>query len=611
MKQTFIFALIFSVTFSPGLFVSVHAQENVSNDWKLTTAGKVRQLIVNRGRFSENANNAGYPGLIGCEYPPNSMEEHIHGTGIWFGGVNTEGERLVSVGAGNNSSDELWPTEAPWDTVWVVNKGDTVDIGGVDEDGNDDYYWPGYTAVSDQDLISRYNDYKILDPSLGGSGADPHTPMYLEVIETVYTWANPPLDEIIIYTFHVIPQRFEIQEVYIAWQNVGRIGNINQNPRADDRSLYFPDRSMLAFEDGPGGTDGDAIGAVGFRYFLPDGLERTDVNWTYTHGSNEMAKGLDEDRYNSMSSGMVMENQQAYDGVMANLSVGPFDIPLGDTLTFRIAQILGEGLEGVLENSATVAGLVEHDFRVPSAPPSPTVEVETSSKEVHLSWHPTEENNPEDYQDPNRADGAEQPFEGYKIYKSTQSPDGPWKPLYIADISGNEYGPNTGLTYEYTDTGLLNNTEYYYSVTTFSKPDTAFPWPQMESSVYANQITAVPGPASPETVGEVAVVPNPYRGDIAYHEYDPPWEKSPRGRSWMEQDRKIQFINLPARCEIKIYTPAGDYIKTIKHDDPNKGYEDWNLTSYVEQAIASGLYVYTVEDLNTGKIQVGKFVIIK
>jgi len=79
----------------------------------------------------------------------------------------------------------------------------------------------------------------------------------------------------------------------------------------------------------------------------------------------------------------------------------------------------------------------------------------------------------------------------------------------------------------------------------------------------------------------------------------------------MEQDRRIQFINLPKHCEIKIYTAAGDYVTSLEHHDEARGYEDWHLTSSVEQAVASGLYLFTAEDLETGKIQIGKFVIIK
>lgn len=164
----------------------------------------------------------------------------------------------------------------------------------------------------------------------------------------------------------------------------------------------------------------------------------------------------------------------------------------------------------------------------------------------------------------------------------------------------------------YTDVGLLNNLDYYYAVTSFSLPDKVLRFPALESSISISSFNVTPGTKPPSAVGQVAVVPNPYRGDIAYQSYNPPWERPKGSRDyWMEQDRRIQFINLPAYCEIKIFTIAGDLIQTILHDNPDKGYEDWNLTSRVGQAVSSGIYLYTVEDKYTGEIQVDKFVIIK
>jgi hypothetical protein len=125
-------------------------------------------------------------------------------------------------------------------------------------------------------------------------------------------------------------------------------------------------------------------------------------------------------------------------------------------------------------------------------------------------------------------------------------------------------------------------------------------------------LKAVPGTLPRAHVGEVAVVPNPYRGDVAYNQYDPPWER-PTGnwKMWTESDRRVQFIHLPTSCVISIYTLAGDLVDLIRHSDANQSFHDWNLTSYVGQAVASGLYLFSVEDSQTGEVQVGKFVVIR
>jgi len=110
---------------------------------------------------------------------------------------------------------------------------------------------------------------------------------------------------------------------------------------------------------------------------------------------------------------------------------------------------------------------------------------------------------------------------------------------------------------------------------------------------------------------EVAVVPNPYRGDASYSNYNPPWEIIGETGRWLEQDRRIQFINLPEQCEIKIYTISGDLVNTLQHDNPVNGFEDWNLTSISGQTVASGIYLYSAKDTRNGKVQVGRFVVIK
>ena len=81
--------------------------------------------------------------------------------------------------------------------------------------------------------------------------------------------------------------------------------------------------------------------------------------------------------------------------------------------------------------------------------------------------------------------------------------------------------------------------------------------------------------------------------------------------AWNELDRRIQFIKLPDRCEITIYTLAGDVVRTLYHNDQPRGFCDWNLTSSMGQAVSSGLYLFSVKDQTTGELQVGKFVIIK
>jgi len=278
---------------------------------------------------------------------------------------------------------------------------------------------------------------------------------------------------------------------------------------------------MDPMNDGAYDTDGvpedNVPGPIGFKMFSPEirsssgrqVLDPETLNWTWNNFYDVPHK-TDYDKYQVMSSHII--NQDGCDNVrigpMFYWFFGPLDsLVIGDTLK--------------------------------------------------MTWV-----------DPIRLDQLvePQPFEGYRVYKSS-NPQGPRTLLSEYDISGNGFYNDYGLEYTYTDDGLLNNIEYYYSVTSFSKPDKVSLYPSIESSIDLNAIEVISGTGSPQTVGKVAVVPNPYRGDEYYNEYNPPWERSSYLGTWIEQDRRIQFINLPSPCRIKVYTLAGDEVYSLNHNN--------------------------------------------
>ncbi|MBI5267735.1 MAG: hypothetical protein HY851_10930 [candidate division Zixibacteria bacterium] len=56
----------------------------------------------------------------------------------------------------------------------------------------------------------------------------------------------------------------------------------------------------------------------------------------------------------------------------------------------------------------------------------------------------------------------------------------------------------------------------------------------------------------------------------------------------------IQFVNLPDKCTIRIYTLAGDLVRTLSHEGFT-GTEDWNILSSDQRQVSSGVYLYHVE----------------
>lgn len=556
-------------------------------DWKLHNVGKVRQVITNMGTMNKAESN--YPGLINAEFPPNSDEEHLYQAGIWVGGISPNGDTLVSV-TQSHFKNEFYPTALKRDSIWTVQRGDTVQIP----------YWPNYIGISDQDFVCRYSDDNILN-------IENHTPLHVEIIQASHAWSSPPVDEFIIYEYKIVPKS-PIKDAYIAFWMHSSVGILYTANYIDEMIKYNREQHLIIVEDVPGGEDGTAISPIGFKVLKP---VDPSLRWSMRYYEHETLPILDPSEYKSMSSGIIDEDrldQPARAHII--LGFGPFQLKVGDTVKVEMAELFGIKLKGLMKNSNYVDFLKTKGFQVPAPPPKPIVTVTEKSHGIILNWADSKQI-VESYVDPNRGDTIKYPFEGYRVYKSSKSTNGPWTLVAEYDII-NDVGSNTGLKYDYEDTGLLNNIEYFYAVTSYSREDKVLNYPSQETSISNTAKTIIPGTTPPETVGQVSVVPNPYRGDIAYNTYDPPWEKPKGSRSrWLEQDRRIQFINLPVQCQIKIYTLAGDFVFTIDHDDANKGYEDWNLTSNVGQAVSSGIYLYTVENKVDGNVQIGKFVIIK
>ena len=78
----------------------------------------------------------------------------------------------------------------------------------------------------------------------------------------------------------------------------------------------------------------------------------------------------------------------------------------------------------------------------------------------------------------------------------------------------------------------------------------------------------------------VGVVPNPYR---AHEAWDRPGVN------------ELHFINLPPHARVLVYTVAGDLVVELKHEDPVRDFERWNLKNNDGRDVASGIYLFRVE----------------
>lgn len=276
-------------------------------------------------------------------------------------------------------------------------------------------------------------------------------------------------------------------------------------------------------------------------------------------------------------------------------------------------------------------------YLLPEAPPPPNMKLVAGDGKVDVYW----DDSPETFIDPvtGQAD-----FEGYKIYRARitqQNQSTGLKQLF--ELVGqfdriDQVSYNTGLDYirlaqpetidghayqyKFTNDKLLNGWQYAFAVTAFDMGDPTNNLQSLESGVLLSYGRAFPGP-QPDSKQAVVVFPNPYKANSI-------WDGQ-GADGVQERARLLYFANLPERCTIRIYTLSGDLVDNIEHDgatytgaDVNwfkqfaagenvfsGGIHAWDLVTKADQAVATGLYLFTVEDKATGEISRGRFVVIK
>lgn len=623
----------------------------------VTRAGLVNLNVTNMGYLGNGYSN---PSLPSCEYPPNSNVEHIYLAGIWVGAVMASGQVAVTTGAQDASSleagEQFREFAMPTDSTSVrypVREWSNVQ--------NSDLYHPD--ALATHHLEVSFNDFQVNE-------AGTHSPLGIKVVLRALSWGAPYADDFVILDYRIINLTDDdLTDVYLGFWNDTTVGNTTLTdpyPGAQGTPWNFYDDVNGAFR--PGDVEGDdlwmmyerdedgweglAASWVGTRLLgtsepaLPgDGMSPVSYNqWRFQGQPDEddwyLPAGEQEDRpgkYQILANGDWDVDQPGEDPVnslasnwTAMMSTGPFPLLAGgDTLSFTVAIVCGPDSLSLLENSKVAQLAYDQGFAIPAGPPSPRLAFEYDRDSVTLAWEPGDslgvdaEGNPVELasDDPRRSPEhhislvTNQPdFQGYRIYRfqgDTFQGDPYEESVLVAQydrIDG--IGFDTGLPPEgpdgrrrFTDTGLLDGFPYYYSVVSYSAPNLEEGLPEFQSGYNENAALVFPGPgAAPADAGPgVGVFPNPYRAGSYFDDR----------LGEQELGRKIWFTNLPARCTIEVFNLAGDLVVTLDHDDPASGMEPWDLLSSPQRAIATGLYVYVVEDRETGDVQRGKLVIIK
>jgi len=603
----------------------------------------MRIQVSNFGTLGKSVFTTAPPESLGCEYPAGSDIEHLYGGGVWIGGIIDTSQTGIEMPATVVTTGyegwagplfEMYPSDDPRDGIWIASVGDSVKPPGWDE------YWGKslpFKPVSDQDFYCQYSDTFKTDIAN-------HVPMHLKVIQKSYAWAGGYADAIIPIEYHIINMgKKAIKEVYIGYfmdMDVGpyyisRDNGYGHNYWEQDYTGYYTDL-RTAYIHNPVDRGTTPLGCV--LVSTPKPLD--SLKYTFRWYPGAQSPPTDGERYQWLGSGVIMPNQSTSDlsDTRFLFGFGPFNIKPKDTLKIVIAVVAGNDLNELRENATRALNLYQRGYHVPVTPPSPPLHVKIGFKRVELDWKWRAGDrgiDPETVRDDSNRIAMRDTvrkgkiFEGYRLYRS-EDPSGSVASFTLLkqyDVP-DQFEYNTGLQYTFTDSNLVRGKTYWYAVTSFSIPDysivtvrnpdggvktdTALTKP-LESSVLMNAVKIELPFSTSDRLGEVMVVPNPYRTDADYTFENGGWEG--RSITWNETKRVIKFIHLPKECTIRIFTMAGELVTTIEHRpgnpgyDPTRGEENWNLLSESNRTVASGVYVFTVES-DLGK-QIGKFVIIK
>lgn len=674
--------LITCLLFIDAATYRVYHIENDINT-KFTNIGNIALTVTNYGTIGNGFAN--FPAQPSCQYPIGSGIENMFLSGLWVGGVKS-GQITVTTGAidvsNANRTEGFEFSNAPDGTILERSSLQTSSV-----------YSP--SAISHQDFVTEFTDTSLTPGGIPVQNHTPlGIKVLLQTYCYNLNFANNwVILNFKIVNIGKGTDQTDIDSIYVGLWHDCLVRNTNITPPGGT-SFYnkgangYIDTLRMTYAYDYSGDVGftDNYAAIKLLGVYPKSTNESVQRRTHytiwqfknttdplyfspTQDNNTLTAG----RYQKMEgflSGIDTMNQSRIDqsrlspnNRIALISYGPYKNPDGsryklryqqDTLNFVTAVICAKkyGTDPATYDSSyqktnlyVSAGWAQraydNGYKLPAPPDIPKTKTIVEDKKVSLYWAANSEYSVDPI-------SGKKDFEGYRLYRTNPgselslTTDLTTQLKLVADFdsAGNRYFNNTGFGYvklnspvifngdttkywyKFDFTNQLNGFQYIYSITAYDKGDSAQQLGSLESSLLANTQRIIVGtPANDNPDAEIGVYPNPYYGS-AY------WDGS---GVKAEVLRKIYFYNLPSKCDISIWTLAGDLVDKFSHDAATyngtdiewfKTYSNgtqkfaggehaWDLISRSDQAIASGLYIFTVKDQNTGKIKKGKFLIVK
>jgi len=506
--------------------------------------------------------------------------------------------------------------------------GDMV-VGSNDDDGD---------GLMDEDGVARgvQEYYCVMQDNIeltyvGNPETEGHTPLNILALQRTYAFPEAYASEFILLDYRIrnigpLP----LENVYIAMfsdPDIAAPGEGGDAASTDDGNYYDATRTMMIQYDDTTDNDGTAPGIFAIRVVkTPVPLDELRVSFA----NFERVAGGDPDgnanKYDMISSGAIarptaqLGDWRMLIGFGAQATNG-FRVNPGEELPITMAFIAGRDVAAGNRNAEWALAMYLNDFQGPSAPDVPEYVLDVYSDRVRIRWQSNAEASVD-------AITGLADFEGYVIERSLDQIN--WETVKSYDrIDTLQYpfewqnfnlgmpedqvwtrDPDTGDStawYYYEDMSLIPGHVYYYCVRAFDQGvlGAGVLYSGRTGNVREAVMARTAQTGAPTDLSGVYVFPNPYKGS---HPGEEGGQINP-SKGLLEYPRKLYFMGLPAeRCEIRIYSLAGDHVATINHTNGTER-DQWDMITRSRQEIVSGIYYYTVEYGSHHLID--KFVVIK
>ena len=579
------------------------------------------------------------------EYPLGSGHMHMVRGGPWVGAISADQDGAfigVSIATQDGSVGGTSPPSAEFTPAgtYVMARSTLPNSRYYDRD-----------AISELDFIATYSD-RPADPR------KEHRPLNVIVNQYAFEWSFSDYGHLVILHYVVRNDGPPLRNVWLGMYDELASGNMNLQSTLpptgwfSKKYITWVDSLNMLTERFCQGRPYPAqcrfdlcpeIAGVKLLGVIPGNVRDTSdkkvtlAAWSYAPGSP--ARDVDSLKYDIMSSGTKQVLTPLPDSLAPGtgdpvtlIAVGPFPtINPGDSVSVDFAYVGGLTYADVSKRAILAQRAYDLHYIVPVPPPSPRFTVVARGNALDYYW----DQSSEEFVDPTNPPESQKDFEGYRLYIGENRDSLDLIAQYDLTAPPHDTtGFNTGLDsvrlaepvvidgipyqYKYTVRHLRDGFKYYAAVTAYDLGTSDIE--SLESGFAQNELMAVPATAPAEVGTGVTVFPNPYRVEAS-------WDRGRQAR-----DHYLWFASLPTQCLIQIFTLSGDLVFTTDFDgrtydgsnargiyrpgsDPRSVLSGtmfgWDLITRHGQAVATGLYIWAVEDKQSGKRQTGKVLIMK